>query len=1015
MAAGMAFGLLGPLTVRADGVAVPIVPGKQRVLLAALLLHSGRALTAEELAELLWAAPPPSAAVTVQNYVKRLRQTFGTARERIVTQPGGYIIQVNPGELDVTAMEEALAAAQRAAQGGAWPDAAAQASAALVLWRGEPLCDIDSAALAAEQIPRLTELRFRARELRIEAGLQLGGHAVLVAEARQLTVGQPLREHPRALLMRALHGCGRRAEALQAYQDARSVLVEELGCEPGPELQTLHHQILDDSPALTAAPPPAPPETTAAQPRVVPHELPGAVSHFTGRVAELGALTHMLSQASATRTVVISALAGTAGVGKTAVAVHWAHQVTDHFPDGQLYVNLRGYDPGEPVSAADALAALLRALGVPGQEVPEGADERARLFRSRLAGRRVLVLLDNARDSEQVRLLLPGDPGCVAVVTSRDSLAGLVAADGARRLDLDVLPLADAVGLLRLLIGPQADQDSAATTELARLCARLPLALRIAAELAAARADAPLAELVAELEESRLDVLDAGEDRTAVRAVFSWSLRQLPDEVAGAFALIGLHPGEDLDVHAAAALTDTTVRHARRVLVRLHRASLVQAAGSGRYGMHDLLRAYAREQAGARDTCGQSDQALTRLFDYYLSAAAAAMDVLVPAEAHRRPRVPPSAAAVPAFPGQAEGQAWLDRERANLVAVVVHCAGHGWPAYATGMAATLFRYLISGSHLPEAQTVYSRALQAARQSGDIAAEAEALNGLGGIDMVRGHPQAAADNYRAALERYQLCGDRAGQARASLNLGGIEHQLHNLQSAASYCRQAITASEDGGDSLGAARAVCSLAGVETELGSYAQAASQLDRALRMFREARDQLYEAYALERIGELNLRCGRLTQAANFYEQALAMYRRIDNATGIADQLVSLGEVSLRQGEYQQAVDYQRRALDQFRRAGNQHGELVTLRALAKAQHGTGQPAKARAELETALRLAAEAGNTYQQASVHRDLAESHDRAGDHEQARRNWQQALDLYTQLGAPETAEIQVQLDEHYAGR
>jgi hypothetical protein len=285
-------------------------------------------------------------------------------------------------------------------------------------------------------------------------------------------------------------------------------------------------------------------------------------------------------------------------------------------------------------------------------------------------------------------------------VTSRDALAGLVAADGARRLDLDVLPLTDAVGLLRSLIGSRADTDPGAVTALAGLCARLPLALRIAAELATARPAAPLAELVAELAASRLDLLDAGEDRTDVRAVFSWSYRQLPDDAAEAFALIGLHPGEDLDVHAAAALTGTSAGQAGRVLDRLHRASLLQAGGTGRYGMHDLLRAYAREQAAAHDTGGWCHQALTQLFDYYLAAAAAAMDVLFPAEGRWRPRIPASAAGVPAMPGEADARAWLDAERANLVAVAVHCAEHGWPDHATGLAGTLFRYLISGSHLP---------------------------------------------------------------------------------------------------------------------------------------------------------------------------------------------------------------------------------------------------------------------------------------------------------------------------
>jgi transcriptional regulator with XRE-family HTH domain len=396
---------------------------------------------------------------------------------------------------------------------------------------------------------------------------------------------------------------------LTARPHGRSVrsLADALGL-PGPERLQLHRasRVIGDGSATDLT-------------HSVPCELPGRVRHFTGRAPELAELSDM-SAGGEVRTVAICVVGGPAGAGKTALAVHWAHQAAARFGDGQLHVNLRGYDPGEPVAVADVLAGFLRALGVPGPEIPDETEQRAALYRSRLAGRRVLVVLDNARDAEQVRLLLPGGLPCVAVVTSRDALAGLVAADGAIRLDLDVLPLADAVALLRSLIGPRADADPA-TAQLAGLCARLPLALRIAAELAVARPAVPLAELAAEVEADRLDCLDAGEDRTDVRAVFSWSLRELPGEMAGAFALAGLHPGKDLDVYAAAALTGTTPGQARRILGRLHRASLVQATGPGRYGMHDLLRAYAREQAAAGDCDGHSQTALARLFDYYLDAA----------------------------------------------------------------------------------------------------------------------------------------------------------------------------------------------------------------------------------------------------------------------------------------------------------------------------------------------------------------------------------------------------------
>jgi tetratricopeptide (TPR) repeat protein/transcriptional regulator with XRE-family HTH domain len=734
-----------------------------------------------------------------------------------------------------------------------------------------------------------------------------------------------------------------------------------------------------------------------------PRQLPAAVRCFTGRQAELTALTGLL-EAGPAPAMVISAVSGTAGIGKTALAVQWAHQVAERFPDGQLYVNLRGYDPGQPVPAADALARFLRSLGVPGQDIPPEQDERAARYRSLLSGRRMLILLDNASSAEQVRPLLPGNPGCTVLVTSRDTLAGLVAADGGRRLDLGLLPPADAVALLRSLIGGRADDDPEAVTELAALCARLPLALRIAAELVIARRLAPLRELVAELSSGRLDCLDAGDDRADIRAVFSWSCRQLPDAVTRTFMLTGLHPGEDLDVHAVAALAGTTSGQARRVMGRLHRASMVQVSGPGRYAMHDLLRAYASEQAAASDTEGSCHQALTRLFDYYLATAAAAMNLMFPAGANRRPRVAARTAVMPALAHPYQARAWLDAERANLVAAVVHSAGHGWIRHAADLAGTLNRYLMAGSHLPEAKTIFGHVLRASRQCGDLAAEACALSGLGGIGLERGQLRDSASHYRAALELYRRCGDQIGLALALHNLGTVEHWQYNYQPAVGYYREAIAAYEDAGDQHGAACAMCKLASVEISQGALDQADGRLQLALAVFRDLSDPQREAEALSYRGEISRRRGDPIQATVRYELALAIYRRVDSLPGVATVLRYLGEVHLDQGNYQGAASYLRQALTLHRQAGDQFSEILALRALAQALHHTGQPAAARTELATALRLAAGTGNAHQQANTHRDLAESHHQDGQDEQARHHWQQALTLYTQLGTPEADHV-----------
>ncbi|HTW04270.1 MAG TPA: tetratricopeptide repeat protein [Streptosporangiaceae bacterium] len=750
--------------------------------------------------------------------------------------------------------------------------------------------------------------------------------------------------------------------------------------------------------------------------RPVPRELPAPVAHFTGRVTELAALTGLLDHAGTQTpgTIVISAIGGTAGVGKTALAVHWAHQVADRFGDGQLYVNLRGYDPGQPVTAANALARFLRALGVAGQDIPADEAERAARYRSQLAGKQILIVLDNAGDVEQVRPLLPGSPGCAVVVTSRDALAGLVARDGAARLDLDLLPLHDAVALLRQLIGERAEMDPAAVEELAAQCCRLPLALRVAAEFAAARPGTPVSDVVAELSDRqrRLERLDAGGDRrTAVRAVFSWSYDHLDADTARAFRLAGLHPGADFGPYAIAALTNTTLDRARHALDALARGHLIQPAPVARHALHDLLRAYARDLAASSDAKLEQHAAMTRLFDYYVAAVAGATHVLYPAGPPQRLRTTPTAVAVPEIPGPADARAWLDDERANLVAVVVHCAGHGWPRHAADLSATLFRYLVSGSHLPEALTICGHALDAARRSGDLAAEAQALNGLGGIGLMRGRLRDAFGHYEEALERFRRCGDRSGEARVLRNLGVVERDLHNHRSAASYCRAAFVAYEDVGDSFGAARALTDLATAEIEMGSFAQASEHLERALPVIREANDQSCEAQVLEGIGHVNLRRGQLTEATTVFEQALAIQRHIDHPAGVAAQLCNLGYISLRQGRHEQAISYLREALAVYREIGDQHGEVNTLSTLAEALHVAGQPPAARAELTAALRLAAETGNTYQQASAHRDLAESYRCAREDEQARHHWQQALDLYTRLGAPEAQQVRSRLGTH----
>jgi DNA-binding SARP family transcriptional activator/tetratricopeptide (TPR) repeat protein len=1021
---GVCFALLGTLTL-ADGVGDPVVVSgaRQRALLASLLLSANVPVSSSALAEAVWdGSPPPGAATTLRSHVRRLRQALGPqAGARITACDPGYLIAVQEPELDVLGFEAACRVADAARRAARWQEASAAAARALELWRGTPLLDVPSQVLRDQFVPRLEQMRLQALEDLTEADLRLGRQDRLIPELRDLAMRHPMRERFHSQLMEALARAGRQAEALDAYRQARRVLVDELGIEPGPQLQLLHQQILHGDPALAVPPagpddvPQAPPPSTdsASSPVGVPRELPGMAAHFTGREGELAVLAGLLDRGGeeSPGTVVISAIGGTAGVGKTALAVRWAHQVADRFPDGQLYVNLRGYDPGQLVPAADALAGFLRALGVPGPDIPPEPDERAARYRSLLAGRRVLVVLDNAGSVEQVRLLLPGTPGCVTVVTSRDSLPGLVARDGAVRLDLDLLPAADAVRLLRALIGQRADADPGATEVLAAQCCRLPLALRVAAELAAARPAIPLAGLVGELadQQRRLDLMDAGGDSgTAVRTVFSWSCRHLDPDAARMFRLLGLHPGLDCDRYAAAALTGTTVKHAECALDVLTRAHLTQVAGPGRYSMHDLLRAYARDLAAESDTEDEQQAALTRVFDHYLHTAAVAMDTLFPGERHRRPRIPAPATPAPPITDSAGALAWLDIERATLVAVAVHTASHGWPGHATRLAGTLFRYLDSGGHYPEAITIHSQARHAARHTGDPAAEAEALTSLAVLDLRQGRNPQAAAYLQQALALFRDAGDHSGEVRALGNLGILNLQLGRYEQATGQIQQALALFREAGDQAGEAHALASLSMIDLQQGRYEQAAGHLHRTLALCRDGGDRVGEAHALSGLGEVDLRRGHYRQAADHLRQALALFHETGNRSGEARALTGLGDVGLRQGRYEQAVSYQRQSLAVCREIGYQSGEVTALNGLGEVFLATGRSSDARAQYAAALSVTTQSGEIYEQARAHNGLAHAYHMVGEPGQARCHWKEALTLYLSLGAPESDEVRAHL-------
>jgi tetratricopeptide (TPR) repeat protein/transcriptional regulator with XRE-family HTH domain len=752
-----------------------------------------------------------------------------------------------------------------------------------------------------------------------------------------------------------------------------------------------------------------PPE--AIIPPIIPHQLPAPPRHFVSRDTELSALTRQLDSIATTDlpTMVISAIGGTAGVGKSALAVHWAHQVADRFPDGQLYVNLRGYDIDRPMTPEEALGGFLRALGMSGAEIPPGVEERAAAYRSRIADLRILVVLDNARQAEQVRPLLPGTPSCAVLVTSRDAMAGLVARDGATRVELDLLSQRASVELLRELIGTRALADPSAAATMATRCCRLPLALRVAAELTALRPDDPLAVLAAELVDvqHRLDVLDAGGDeQTAVRAVFSWSYRYLDPAAARAFRMIGLHPGSDFDAYALAASTGTGHQEATRLLGRLARAHLVQPVTPGRYGLHDLLREYARELA-AYDGQAQRHASLTGLLDYYLYTCATAVDTMDPADSAQRPHIPPPNCPVPPVTDPPAAAAWLNTELPGLVVLVSFAADHGWPDHATRLSATLFRHLDSGGHYAEAAAVHEAARRAAARSGDHSAEAAALSNLGLVDWRLSRYQAAADHFSQSLALARQAGDTAREARTLANLGLVDLRRGRYRAAAGHLRQSLPLFRANGDLSGQARTVANLGGVELRLGRYHQAAELFRRSQDLYQKTGDRFGEIYSLANLGFVDLMIGDYPEAIAKLTRARSEFREAGDRSGEVDALIRLGRVAHRQGLRLQAADYLNEALAYSREAGHLDAEAETLNDLGDIALTDGQPHQAATHHANALALAARIADEYEQARAHHGLAHAHHAMAETALADRHQKEALRRFTLLGTPEAAQIRAE--------
>jgi DNA-binding SARP family transcriptional activator/Tfp pilus assembly protein PilF len=981
-------GVLGPLSVWRGGSALDLGTPMRRRLLGLLALHPRQVLPRDEIVDALWGEQPPkTCAALIRVYIGQLRALLDPGRPKrtsgptIVLAHGGYRLDIGDDQLDLARFDGLVARARQSRATGEPAAAMESLEAALRCWRGPVLADVapslrhHPAALAA------TRRRLVATLAYADLALELGEPQRAIGQLRASIVLEPLHEGLHARLVLALARSGEQAAALQLYAEIRERLRVELGTDPGEELQAAHVRVLRREVSTRAEP--AGPATTG--PAQVPAQLPAGTAAFTGRRPQL----RLLDAAAG-----LAVISGIPGVGKTALAVHWAQRVRDRFPGGQLYIDLRGYATTPPVRPIQALTSFLRALGAPPDRIPTDVDDAVGLYRSLLADRQLLVVLDNAHDVDQVRPLLPGGDRCLALVTSRNRLGGLVAVEGAHRIRLETLTAPEGRSLLRRVLDRErVSGEPDAVAALVAACDGLPLALRVAAANLADEPRQSIADYVDLLAAGRIAALRVdGDDRAAVGAAFALSYRRLDPGAGRLFRLLGLDPGGDITTEAAAALAGGTGPEARRLLHALTDAHLVEQSARDRYSCHDLIRRYARDLAHSEDSEADRRAAVARLCEYYVSTVDAAADVLYP-HVLRLPRPPsrplwlgasdaaqrPGAVADRAgFADPDQALAWLDAERANLVATVGHAAAHGPHAMAWLLADGLRGYFANRVQAIDWLTTARAGLAAAEDEDDAQAMASARLSLGLLNWRQGHHHQAIGHYTAALTHARHAGWAEGQAAVLGNLGAAWTELGDVDAGVRHFAAALDLHRRTGRLVGQAAALSNLGTTYLELGRLAEAIEHLEQALDVYQRLGSPAGEAISRTNLGETYQQAGRRDDALAQLTLALTLHREAGNRGNEADTLAVLAAVHLDAGRAVEALELAGAALTVARDCGHRLYEAVALNALASVHSVLGRRDQALAHHGRARQLAGEVGNRYAEttallglATVHRDLAQ--------------------------------------------
>jgi DNA-binding SARP family transcriptional activator/tetratricopeptide (TPR) repeat protein len=926
---GVEIALLGEITAHVDGRSVDLGPARQRCALAALAVDVGRLVPAEQLASRLWGADTPRRGrATLHSYISRLRGAFGSALA-IVNRFGGYTLVVDQADqaVDLLRFRDLCGRARRTAED---TSKVALLTEALTLWRGEPLTGVSGQWVDAER-DRWQYERWAAEHDLVDARLRVGHGEDLVAQLSARTALHPLDERVAGQYLLALHRAGRTADALAHYRHLRERLVEELGTDPGAVLQNLHRQILADDPALTPLTA-AITGTSATLAEVpVPRQLPAPPRWFTGRDTELARLDQVPtvepdddplpsttgSGTPPAATVVISAIGGAGGIGKTWLALAWAHQHTERFPDGQLFTDLRGYSPTEqPVTADAALLGFLTALGVAPNRIPADPDTKAALYRSLVAERRMLIVLDNAATADQVTPLLPGSPTCTVLVTSRTRLASLIDRHGARHLQLDVLMPQEARTLLAARLGTDrvaAEPD--AVDELVELCGGFPLALSITARTAAARPGRPLAEIATELRELGLEMLDHDTDPAAsLPTVLSWSLRRLTDEHRTVFALLGIAPGPDTTLSAVVALTALPPSCARRALSALEEASLLERRPHGRYAMHDLVRAYATTTALPNDV---REAALARVMDFHLHTAHAADRLLDPYRPLLRLGPPKPGVRTHSLPDAAAAMAWLEAEHPTLLATQRAAAAlaHHHVTWHVAWALSNFHFRRGLRH--DRLAVWQAGLAAAEHLPNPTIHTLTHQLVGAAHDESGRHDEAIRHLDQALTLAEYHHDHFNQAETHRMLAWTWGQRRDNRQALEHATHALRIHRTLDNPVWEAKALNAMGWFAARLGSYDRARAHCRAALSLFPRPPPPPSGAAIRDSLGYIEHHTGHYEQAIRYYQQALTLLQEHSNIYQVSESLDGLGPPLAAVGQHSQARAVWREALKLYREQG--------------------------------------------------------------------------------------------------